>query len=90
MLLWRTQGVSSNDVTILNAWVNVENGSYNFNDFIRIIAYSPDKIIRSELGETDFPHLKSLIYNINHNNYIFLKVINSLFNATLKFYHLEA
>lgn len=43
-----------------------------------------------KLGSPIFHIVSRLKININHNNYIFLKVINSLFNVIFQFSYLEA
>ncbi|XP_060857072.1 uncharacterized protein LOC132934747 [Metopolophium dirhodum] len=53
-----------NDITIQNAWINVENGNYNLSDFIRNVAYTPEQIIRNEIGEPNFPH-QAIVPGIN-------------------------
>uniref|UniRef100_A0A2S2P7Z8 Uncharacterized protein n=1 Tax=Schizaphis graminum TaxID=13262 RepID=A0A2S2P7Z8_SCHGA len=45
-----------NDVTTRNAWIIVENGRYNLTDFMTNAAYTPEQIIRNEIGEPNFPH----------------------------------
>ncbi|CAI6361153.1 unnamed protein product [Macrosiphum euphorbiae] len=43
-----------NDMAIRNAWVNVENGRYTLEEFLRNVSYTPEQIIRNELGEPNF------------------------------------
>lgn len=43
-----------NDITIRNAWINVENGRYNLLDFLRNVSYTPEQILRNEIGEPNF------------------------------------
>ncbi|XP_050059118.1 uncharacterized protein LOC126550830 [Aphis gossypii] len=43
-----------NNTTINNAWFNVENGRYTLEDFLRNVSYTPERILRNELGEPNF------------------------------------
>jgi len=48
-----------NDITIRNAWNNVENGRYNLSDFVRNVKYTPEQIVKNEIKAPHFLHLKS-------------------------------
>lgn len=48
-----------NDVTMRNAWNNVENGRYNLSDFIRNVEYTPEQIVRNEIEAPNCLHLTS-------------------------------
>ncbi|CAI6343548.1 unnamed protein product [Macrosiphum euphorbiae] len=43
-----------NNAIINNGWANVENGTYNLQDFLRNVSYTSEQILRNEIGEPDF------------------------------------
>lgn len=43
-----------NNAIISNAWANVENETYNLQDFLRTVSYTSEQILRNEIGEPDF------------------------------------
>jgi len=43
-----------NNAIISNGWANVENGTYNLQDFLRNVSYTSEQILRNEIGEPDF------------------------------------
>uniref|UniRef100_A0A2S2NFS6 E3 ubiquitin-protein ligase n=1 Tax=Schizaphis graminum TaxID=13262 RepID=A0A2S2NFS6_SCHGA len=43
-----------NDLAIRNAWAHVESGNYTLQDFLRNVSFTPEQILRNELGEPNF------------------------------------
>ncbi|XP_016659764.1 uncharacterized protein LOC107883713 [Acyrthosiphon pisum] len=43
-----------NNAIIRNGWANLENGTYNLQDFLKNVSYTSEQILRNEIGEPDF------------------------------------
>ncbi|CAH1720270.1 unnamed protein product [Aphis gossypii] len=67
----RQSDYRTNNTTINNAWFNVENGRYTLEDFLRNVSYTPERILRNELGEPNFEPHPLLMFNHYHHHNLF-------------------